>query len=61
MSHFPFKFIFTATQFQKIPEYDIFQKALFSTLPLTMNLGLTLFQLHQWHIYEEILLFSPKN
>ena len=32
--------IFKATQSQKIPEYDIFQKTLFCTLASSMNLGL---------------------
>ena len=30
-SHALFKFIFKATQLQKIPEYDVFQKILFCT------------------------------
>ena len=39
-SHSLFKLIFKATQLQKIPEYDIFQKTLFCTLASSMNLGL---------------------
>ena len=33
-----FKLIFKATQFQKIPEYNIFQKILFCTLVSSINL-----------------------
>ena len=53
------KLIFKATQLQKIHEYDIFQKTLFCTLVSSMNL--TLFQLQQSSIYEDILLLSSKN
>ena len=35
-----FKLTFQATQLQQISEYDIFQKALFSTLASSMNLEL---------------------
>ena len=38
--HSLFKLIFKATKFQKVPEYDIFQKALHWTLASSMNLGL---------------------
>ena len=40
-SYLIFKFIFKATQLQKIPEYDIFQEALFFTLPSSMNLRIS--------------------
>ena len=39
-SHLLFKLIFQATQLQKVPKYDIFQKTLFFTLVSNMNLGL---------------------
>ena len=39
-AHMHYKLIFKASQSQKIPEYDIFQKTLFSTLASTINLGL---------------------
>ena len=39
-AHSLFKLIFKATPLQKVPEYDIFQKALFCTLASSMNLGL---------------------
>ena len=39
-AHSLFKLIFKASQLQKIPEYDIFQKAILCTLASTMNLGL---------------------
>ena len=39
-THSLFKLIFKATQLQKIPESDIFQKTLFCTLASSMNLGL---------------------
>ena len=39
-AHSLFKLIFKATKLQKVPEYDIFQKALFRTLASSMNLGL---------------------
>ena len=35
-----FKLIFKATQLQKIPEYDIFQKILFCISASSMNFGL---------------------
>ena len=38
-THSLFKLIFKATQWQKIPEYGIFQKALFYILASDMNLG----------------------
>ena len=37
-AHLLFNLIFNATQLQKIPEYDIFQKTLFCALASTMNL-----------------------
>ena len=42
-THSLFKLIFKATQFQEIPQYDIFQKTLFFTLVSSMNLGLNAF------------------
>ena len=39
-AHSLFKLIFKASQLQKTPEYDIFQKAILCTLSSTMNLGL---------------------
>ena len=39
-AHAFFKLIFKAIQLRKGREYDIFQKALFCTLALIMNLGL---------------------
>ena len=37
--HSLLKLIFRATQLQKVPGYDIFQKTLFCTLASSMNLG----------------------
>ena len=39
-AHSLYKFTFKATQLQKIPEYDIFQKTLFCILASSMNLEL---------------------
>ena len=39
-AHSVFKMIFNATLSQKMLEYDIFQKTLFSTLALSTNLAL---------------------
>ena len=40
IAHSLFKLIFKATQLEKVPEYEIFQKTLFCTLASSMTLRL---------------------
>ena len=60
-AHTHYKLIFKASQSEKVPEYDMFQKTLFCTLASTMNLGLNTVRVAAGHIYEEISLLCTKD
>ena len=60
-SHSLFKLIFKATQLQKKPEYDIFQKTLFFTLLSSMNLGLNPVSFAARQYLWRNVTFSSKN